>query len=385
MTQKQYKTIIKTIFFLIFAIVTNVKAIIFITPKAPDISAYSYVLMDYNSQKIITANKEHSRREPASLSKLMTAYVAFQLIKDGRINLADKVKISKNAWQTEGSKSFIKVGDNISLEVLLKAMIVQSGNDAAVAIAEYIAGSEGTFAAYMNSYAKELNMKNTNFENSSGLPHKNQYTSAFDMAILSIQTIKNFPKLYLLYKQKQFTYNNITQYNRNKLLWYDKTIDGLKTGFTKKAGYCLAVSAERRGMRLISVILGSNSEASRITETEATLNYGFRFFETTNISNVEIEVPIFKSLKDTIKVGFIKPTYVTLLRDKFKLSKQTAKLNSELAAPIKTGDIMGKFLLTFNNDTIAEFPLVALEDAKQAGIIKTTIDSIKIYFNQYFN
>jgi D-alanyl-D-alanine carboxypeptidase len=230
----------------------NAQAAIFITPKAPLINAAAYIVMDHHSGAIIASSKADEKRSPASLTKLMTAYVVFQLIKDHRISLEDDVKISKKAWRTGGSKSFVEVGKNIKLKTLLKGMIIQSGNDSAVALAEHIAGTEGTFATYMNEYAKELGMNNTRFENASGLPHKDQHTTARDMVTLASATIRDFPQFYLWYSQKEFTYHGIKQHNRNKLLESDHTVDGLKTGFTKRAGYNLVASAKRVGMRLIS-------------------------------------------------------------------------------------------------------------------------------------
>ncbi|SFV81617.1 D-alanyl-D-alanine carboxypeptidase [hydrothermal vent metagenome] len=226
---------ISTLFIVAISITSlNLQAAIFITPKQPSISAASYVVLDYNSGAIIASNKPHEKRAPASLTKLMTAYVVFQLIQDGRASLEDDVKISKKAWKTMGSKSFVEVGKTIKLKILLKGMIIQSGNDAAVALAEHIAGTEGTFTAYMNEYAQELGMHNTRFENASGLDYKDQHTTATDMAKLASATIKDFPEFYPWYSEKEFTYHDIKQRNRNKLLWSDKTVDGLKTGFTIK-------------------------------------------------------------------------------------------------------------------------------------------------------
>jgi D-alanyl-D-alanine carboxypeptidase (penicillin-binding protein 5/6) len=310
----------------------------------------------------------------------MTAYVVFQLIKDGRASLDDDVTISEIAWKTGGSKSFVEIGKTIKLEVLLKAMIIQSGNDAAVALAEHIAGTEGTFAAYMNEYAVELGMNESRFENSSGLPHKDQYTTAYDMAIMAQATIRDFPKFYEWYSEKEFTYNDINQRNRNKLLWSDKTVDGLKTGYTKKAGYCLVTSANRVGMRLISVILGSTSPTDRTAQTQKILDYGFRFFETQSISEITKEVPILKSTKKNLMVGLDGSTFLTLARGQFKLASQAIQLDKKLVAPINKGDPVGNLLMTFEGKTLAKLPLVALEDAKEAGFISRVIDSIIMLF-----
>jgi len=372
--QSLIKKISTTILLTSSVIALNAQSAIFITPKAPSINAAAYVVLDYNSGSIIASNNVDAKRAPASLTKLMTAYVVFQLIKDGRANLDDDVKISEKAWKTGGSKSFIEVGKTIKLETLLKGMIIQSGNDAAVALAEHIAGTEGTFTAYMNEYAQELGMLNTRFENASGLDYQDQHTSAADMAILAAATIRDFPEFYPWYKQKEFTYHDIKQRNRNKLLWSDNTVDGLKTGFTKKAGYNLVASANRMDM------LGSGSTASRTEQTQKILDYGFRFFETIKISDVSKEVPISKSTNDTINVGLSGETYLTLARGQFKLSQQAIALNGELSAPIKQGDSVGHLMITFQGETLTKLPLIALEDAQEAGFFSRMIDNIKSIF-----
>ena len=361
---------------LITTIAINAHAAIFITPKAPEINAAAYSVFDYNSEKTIASNNQHERRAPASLTKLMTAYVVFQLIKDGRASLEDQVLISKKAWKTGGSKSFVEVGKTIKLETLLKGMIIQSGNDSSVALAEHIAGTEGTFATYMNEYARELGMKNSRFENASGLPHKDQYTSASDMALLAAATIRDFPEFYPWYAQKEFTYHGIKQRNRNKLLWSDHTVDGLKTGFTKKAGYNLVASANRVGMRLISVVLGSTSVDARTSQTQKILDYGFRFFETQSIKNITKEVPISSSTKDSIKIGTMSETNLTLARGQFKLSDQVIELNSNLTAPVTKSDSVGRLLIKFEGKNMASIPLVALEDAQQAGFFSRMLEKI---------
>lgn len=354
----------------------NAQAAIFITPKAPDINAAAYTALDYNSGKTLASNNAHEKRAPASLTKLMTAYVVFQLINDGRASLEDEVRISKKAWKTGGSKSFVEVGKNIKLEILLKGMIIQSGNDSAVALAEHIAGTEGTFATYMNEYARELGMKNSRFENASGLPHADQHTTAADMAILAAATIRDFPEFYPWYAEKEFTYHGIKQRNRNKLLWSDHTVDGLKTGFTKKAGYNLTASAQRVGMRLISVVLGSTGVEARTAQTQKILDYGFRFFETQNLKGIAKEVPISSATKDTLKVGTTGDTYITLARGQYKLSDQAIQLNTNLSAPINKGDQVGHLLIQFEGKTMAKIPLVALEDAEQAGFFSRMLEKV---------
>ena len=310
----------------------------------------------------------------------MTAYVVFQMIEDGRISLEDEVAISKKAWKTGGSKSFIEVGKSIKLETLLKGMIIQSGNDAAVALAEHVAGTEDTFAAYMNEYAQQLGMLETSFKNASGLPAENQHTTAHDIALLSIATIRDFPQFYPWYAEKEFTYNDIKQRNRNRLLWTDPSIDGLKTGFTEKAGYNLATSANRAGMRLISVVLGSTSVKQRRAQTQTILNYGFRFFESVKIDNINKQVPILKAAKDKLKVGLANTTHLTLPRGQFKLAKQTIKLNKQLSAPIQKGDAVGDLIISFKQQTLATLPLVALENIEESGFFQSILSNIKSLF-----
>jgi len=352
----------------------------FYIPEAPVIGAAAYIVLDHNSGKIIAENNSDEQRAPASLAKLMTSYVIFQRIKEEFIGLEDEVKISEKAWRTGGSRSFIEVGKLIKLKDLLQGMIIQSGNDASVALAEHVAGSEGTFVLFMNEYAMDLGMTNTNFENASGLPNDNQYTTANDMAILASAIIREFPEFYKWYSQKEFTYNDIKQSNRNKLLWSDATVDGLKTGYTKKAGYCLVTSANRVGMRLISIVLGSNSPTIRVSETQKLLDYGFRFFETQSINDVSQQVPVFKSEKSSIKVGVVDSPYLTLPRNQFRHTTQTIHLYQKLVAPIELGDNVGELVLSFKDEVLARMPLVALEDASESGFFARMIDSIKMLF-----
>ena len=352
----------------------------FYIPEAPSIAAKAYILMDHNSGIILSANNENEKRSPASLTKLMTSYVVFKRLTEEFITLDDEEKISEKAWRTGGSKSFIEVGKMIKLEDLLQGMIIQSGNDASVALAEHVAGSEGTFVLFMNDYAQQIGMENTRFENASGLPHDDQYTTAKDMALLSSAMIREFPVYYEWYSQKEFTYNNITQTNRNKLLFTDSTVDGLKTGWTQKAGYCLVTSANRVDMRLISVVLGSDSPAIRTSETEKLLDYGFRFFETQSVNDISHQVRVYKSEKANIKVGVADSSYLTLPRNQFRYTTQTINLNQDLIAPISQGEQVGELVVSFNDQNIATLPLIALENTAEAGFISKMIDTIKLLF-----
>ena len=374
-------SLIKTLLILFLAgSVSAAKDPKFYIPEAPVIGAAAYIILDHNSGKVIAENNSDERRAPASLAKLMTSYVIFQRIKGEFISLDDEVKISEKAWKTGGSRSFIEVGKLIKLKDLLMGMIIQSGNDASVALAEHVAGSEGTFVLFMNEYALDLGMSNTNFENASGLPNDNQYTTANDIAILSSAIIREFPDYYKWYSQKEFTYNDIKQNNRNKLLWSDATVDGLKTGYTKKAGYCLVTSANRVGMRLISIVLGSSSPTIRVSETQKLLDYGFRFFETQSINDISQQVPVFKSEKNTIKVGVIDSSYLTLPRNQFRYTTQTIHLYQKLVAPIELCDNVGELVLSFKDEVLARMPLVALEDAPESGFFARMVDSIKMLF-----
>ena len=372
--------LLKTFFLVLLFSNINAEEPRFYIPDSPPIAAKAHVLMDHNSGKILAAENENERRAPASLTKIMTSYVVFKRLKEEFISLDDEIKISEKAWKTGGSRSFIEVGKMIKLEDLLKGMIIQSGNDASVALAEHVAGSEGTFVLFMNDYAQEIGMKNTRFENSSGLPHKDQYTTAKDMAILSSAIIKEFPVLYEWYGQKEFTYNNIKQINRNKLLFNDASVDGLKTGWTQKAGYCLATSANRVGMRLISIVLGSSSPSVRTAETEKLLDYGFRFFETQSVNDISHQVPVFKSKKGNMKVGVADSSYLTLPRNQFKYTTQTIKLSGDLIAPINQGEQVGTLAISFNDEDIATLPLIALESANEAGFVIKMIDTVKLMF-----
>lgn len=370
----------KKILITLFILSSNVTAVFFVTPSAPAISADSFVLIDYNSNKIIASKNLHKKRSPASLIKLMTSFVVLKRISEGFVKFDDMVTISKKAWKTGGSRSFLKVGSQVKLETLLKGMIIQSGNDASVALAEHIAGTEMTFVALMNKYAKVLGMLNTNFESASGLPRNGQFSTSFDMALLSMAIIREFPKYYKWYGQKYFTHNNIKQPNRNKLLWRDKSVDGLKTGYTEKAGYCLVASANRLGMRLISVIMGSSSITQRESQTKQILDYGFRFFETNKVSLENQSLEVHKGSSSLIDVGIIADKYVTLERGKFSKLIKKLQIKSPLIAPIKRGDEVGTLSLIFENEILYTMPILALENIDSGGFFGNIIDSIYLIF-----
>lgn len=364
--------------FLVFW-VSNVFAVVTPNPTAPTVAAKSYILQDFASGRILAEQNSDQRLPPASITKLMTAYVVAHELQSGNISLADDVLISEKAWRMVGSRSFIEVNTKVSVEALLRGMIIQSGNDAAVALAEHIAGSEETFAQMMNQYAQQLGMVNTNYRNATGLPDPDHYTTARDIAILSAAIIGEFPEEYKWYSEKQYTYNGITQHNRNKLLWRDSSVDGLKTGHTEEAGYCLAASAVRNDMRLISVVLGTRSENARAQETQKLLNFGFRFFETHELYKVGQEVTqtkVWKGQQKQLKLGLASTLSVTVPRGKYSELVATTNLNTPIIAPVTQGTALGEVQIRLGDELISTQPLVAIETIEQGSWFRRIIDSI---------
>jgi len=349
-----------------------------VIPKAPEIAAKSYILVDHNSGKIIAKNNADVPMAPASITKVMTAYVVFSELEEGNIKLDDMVTISKKAWQAPGSRMFIKVNSKVSVKELLQGMIIQSGNDASIALAEHIAGSEDTFAALMNQHAQELGLRQTNFLNSTGLPDKDHKTTARDLAILANALIKRFPKFYQWYSTKDFTYNNIKQSNRNALLWRDDSVDGMKTGFTEEAGYCLLSSAKRGNMRLVSVVLGTKSANARAQESQKLLNFGFRFYESHVIypaSRTLKNIRIYKGSKEQLAVGVAKDIAVTIPRGQYKNLKPSINIKTPLEAPINKGTKLGKVDITLNGKLLASSPLIALQTIDEGSLWQQAKDS----------
>jgi len=349
------------------------------TPKAPEIAAKSYILQDYASGKIIAALNADERLPPASITKLMTAYVVSHELASGNIALDDKVLISEKAWRMVGSRSFIEVNSKVTVEVLLRGMIIQSGNDAAVALAEHIAGSEETFAQMMNQYAQQLGMFDTNYQNATGLPGKEHYTTAKDIATLSAAVIRDFPDHYAWYAEKEFTYNGITQHNRNKLLWRDKSVDGLKTGHTEEAGYCLAASAERSGMRLVSVVLGTRSENSRAQEIQKLFNYGFRFFETHELYQVGQQIAdtkVWKGASNVVGLGLERPMAITVPRGQYSDLVATTHIQQPVIAPIMNGQVLGTVDIHLAGELVATQSLVALTSVEQGSWWRRLLDTL---------
>ncbi len=352
-------------------------------PTAPTINAKAYALIDHHSGHLLAENNITEHIEPASLTKMMTAYVVMQEIENGGIKLEDETVISEKAWRMKGSRMFIKVDTKVSVKELLLGMIIQSGNDASVALAEHTAGSEDSFATLMNKYAEKLGMKNSHFVNSTGWPAKEHYTTVEDLAILSRALISDFPEHYALYKTKNYTYNNIPQFNRNRLLWVDERVDGIKTGHTESAGYCLISSALKNDMRLIAIVVGTKSERARETASRKLLNYGFRFFETFKLhaANAPLtDMRIWKGEKESVPLGLTKSLFITTPRGKRNKIKAHMNVDATIVAPITKGQAYGKVEVKLGDDLIAERSLVALEDVNEGGFWRRTVDNIKLLF-----
>ncbi len=352
-------------------------------PKPPEVNAKGYLVEDFNSGQSIAEKNADMRLEPASITKLMTAYVVFSEIRDGTLALSDKVRISEKAWRTPGSRMFVEVDTQVSVADLIKGMIIQSGNDATVALAEQIAGSEDSFAALMNQHAKRLGMNHSHFVNSTGLPDKEHYTTAHDIAIISRALIKEFPEYYRWYSEKKFTYNNITQYNRNKLLWRDESVDGLKTGHTESAGYCLVTSADRDGMRLISVVLGTKSEEARADVSQALLNYGFRFFETHKLYDAGTKLTstrVWKGATENVDLGLSDTLYVTIPRGEYKNLDASMQLHKQIIAPVNKDQALGEVVVRLGEKTVADKNLVALQSVAEGSFWQRIVDETLLYF-----
>ncbi len=357
------------------------------TPAAPSLSANSYILVDFNSNHALVESNPDIRVEPASITKVMTSYVVFTELASGNIQLADVVNVSEIAWRTGGSRMFIEPKMEVTVEQLIKGMVIQSGNDASVALAEHLAGTEEAFAGLMNHYAAQLGMTNSNFINSTGLPHEDHYTTARDVATLSIALIADFPEFYRWYSEKEYSFNNIRQHNRNNLLWRDPAVDGLKTGHTQAAGYCLAASAKRDGMRLVSVVLGSGSESSRVSESQSLLNYGFRFFETVQLYKAGQELAegkVWKGEEEQIKLGILDELFVTIPRGRYDDLDARVEMRPELIAPIAEGEEVGQISIRLEDKEITSRGLIALESVNEAGFFGRTWDGMSMWFGGLF-
>ncbi len=352
-------------------------------PAPPKVAARAYILLDFDSGRIIAEKNANQRVEPASLTKIMAGYVIDKELAAGNISLSDQVRISKKAWKMPGSRMFIEVDTFVSVEDLIKGIIIQSGNDATVAMAEYVAGSEDAFVSLMNGYARELGMTGTHFVNATGLPHENHYTTARDLAILSRALIREFPEMYRLYAEKEFTYNGIRQYNRNKLLWQDKYVDGIKTGHTESAGYCLVASAKRDGMRLIAIVLGTKSENARASEAQKLLTYGFRFFETHKLyraGETLTQARVWKGEHETVPLGLAEDLFITIPRGSYDKLKATMRVAKKIIAPVKAGQRFGSVDIALAGENVAQRDLVALDSVGEGGFFGSLVDEVQLMF-----
>lgn len=352
-------------------------------PGPPTIDAQSYLLVDFGTGTTLAESRVDERLEPASLTKIMSAYTIYRELAEGRVHLTDEVLISEKAWRTGGSKMFVEVGKRVSLEALLKGMIIQSGNDASVALAEHVAGSEETFAGLMNKQAARLGMKSSHFTNATGLPDPEHYTTARDIALVTAALIQEFPQFYVWDGTKEFEYNGIKQKNRNRLLWRDPAVDGVKTGYTKNAGYCLVASAKRGDMRLISVVLGTSSPEARAQSSLELLNYGFRFYEGYKLypaSQPVDQLRVWKGEIEDLPVGPAQDVYVTIPRGSYvRLSARMEKA-SDITAPVGKGARVGDIVVDLAGKELARVPLVALQDVAAGGLWEQARDTVLQWF-----
>ena len=370
---------------------SSISQAITIIPDAPQINAKGFILVDYTTGKVIAEGNADMQLAPASLTKMMTSYIIGKELENGNISNNDKVMISENAWAKnfpDSSKMFIEVGTEVPVDLLNQGIIVASGNDACVAMAEHIAGSEGAFADLMNAHAEQIGMSSSFFENSHGLDSSSHMTTPRDMATLASAIIREVPKEYALYKQKSFTYNNIKQYNRNSLLW-DKSlnVDGMKTGHTSNAGYSLVTSGTKGDMRLVTVVMGTDSERARKVESKKLLNYGFRFFETITPYKAGEKFStnrIWMGDQEEVDLGISLDTPITIPRGQRKNLKANFELTQQLEAPLAKGTVVGKLFLQLDGEDIAQYPLVTLQEINEGSFFSKIIDYIKLFFAQLF-
>ena len=352
-------------------------------PSAPAIAAKAYLLLDFNSEQLLVAHNAQQRVEPASLTKLMTAYLTFTALKQKLVRPDQVVPVPERAWRAEGSRMFIEPRKPVTVDELVRGMVVQSGNDASIALAEAIAGSEDAFAQLMNREAQRLGLKNTHFVNATGLPHPQHYSTAQDLVLLAAAIIRDFPEYYPLYSQKEYRYNNITQANRNRLLWTDPTVDGMKTGYTENAGYCLLTSARRGERRLVSIVLGAASEAARAAESQKLLNYGFQFYDGMRLyakNQPVATLQVFKGSANNVKAGFLSDLHLTLPRGQNEKLTATIESLQPLLAPISVGQRVGTLKVMLDGRAFRELPVVALENVPVAGVFGRGWDTLRLLF-----
>ncbi|MGB1220923.1 MAG: D-alanyl-D-alanine carboxypeptidase family protein [Alcanivoracaceae bacterium] len=362
-------------------------AVAVLIPDPPRVDATSYLLMDATSGQVLVEHNADNRLPPASLTKMMTAYITEYEIKQGNISLKDRVPVSVKAWRMGGSKMFIREGTEVVLEDLLRGVIVQSGNDASVALAEYIAGSEDSFADLMNQHARRLGLSSSSFVNATGWPAENHYVTARDMAILARAIIVDFPELYKLYSEKSFEYNNITQQNRNLLLWRDDRVDGLKTGHTEEAGYCLVASGVDEDMRLVTVVMGTDSEQARARESQKLLTYGFRFYETYRAydsGDKLADVKVWLGETDALRLGPADDLVLTIPRGSHEQLQAEMSVKPDIRAPIQEGESFGTVTISLDGEVLLEKPLVALESVAEGGFLSRLWDHIVLFFRGLF-
>ena len=353
-------------------------------PAAPKVAARNYILMDANSGYVLAEKDADAQVEPASITKLMTSYVVYKEMEAGRLSMDDMVTISEKAWRMGGSRMYVEVDKQVSVHDLMKGLIIQSGNDATVALAEHIAGTEHAFVDMMNQYASELGMAGTYFKNSTGWPEEGHLTTARDIAKLAVAVINEYPEHYAWYKEKVFTYNNIKQYNRNKLLWSDDTVDGIKTGHTESAGYCLVASAIRSDMRLVSVVLGTDSEKSRASVSKSLLNYGFRFFETHKLyaaGEILNRSRVWKGDSEKVSLGLMDDLYVTIPRGSYGQLEAVMDVDANIVAPLEKGSEHGAVRVSLSEEEMLQTPLVALESVSEGSLFQIAKDHILQLFN----
>ena len=353
-------------------------------PKAPSIDAKSYILMEYDSAKVLGENRPDDRVEPASITKLMTAYAVFKALRENRLKLDELVPISEHAWKAEGSRTFVQVGTTVPAEILIKGMIIQSGNDATIALAERVGGSEPAFAQLMNEYSKRLGMKGTNWTNAPGLPDPNHYTTARDIALLARAIIREFPEYYKYYSMREFTWNKITQQNRNGLLDRDPSVDGMKTGHTESAGYCLVTSAKRGNMRLISVVIGTPSIRTREDGSAALLNYGYTFYEMAKVKSAGstiIKPRVYKATEENPAVGIKQDIVVVVGRGEGANLKTSVHVQDKLIAPLPANKPIGELTVsTQAGETVAKVPLYPLKTVEEGGLWTRMVDTVSLWF-----
>lgn len=349
-----------------------------VTPRPPTVTAGSWVLVDFHTNQVLAGKDQERAVEPASLTKIMEAFTVFDELAKNNVKLDEKVRISANAWKTPGSRMFVEVDTEVTVEELLNGIIVQSGNDASVALAEHIAGSEETFAELMNQHAAAIGMKNSHFTNSTGLPHDQHYSTALDLATLAAAMIRQFPNQYRRFAEKSYAYNGITQHNRNRLLWWDKSVDGVKTGHTETAGYCLVASAAREDMRLVLVLTGGQDDKSRFQEAQSLLNYGFRFFQTHKLvpgKAAQTRVPVLGGAQDDVALGLGEDLYVTIPSGSYDDLKASMEIHPSIPAPVAAGSELGTLKVTLQGKDLLTRPLIALEEVGEGSLFKQWKDS----------